>query len=156
MKSGFMNFVATKLIPDHPGQTARWYAKQYLQLGDNLSTAKNPEESLANTLDKQVRQGREKQVRRERIAGSYCYFPVTQSSNSKNDSTVEDVVVQIRLSKHELKDIDNLIIVDKFKGRSDAIKWLVAEGIKAKRDYLDKVGDVTTQIEQMKRQVVSG
>lgn len=156
MKSGFMDFVATRLIPDSPGQTARWYAREYLQLGDNLSDAKNPEESLANTLDKQVRQGREKRVRRERIAGSYHFFPVAQSSSSKNDSIVEDVVVQIRLSKQELKDIDNLIVIGKFKGRSEAIKWLVAEGVKAKRDYLDKVTEVTTQIDLMKKQVVSG
>ena len=153
MKSGFMDFVATRLIPDHPGQTARWYAREYLQLGDNLSDAKNPEDSLANTLDKQVREGKEKRVSRERVEGRYRFFPIIISSDFKKE--VENVIVQISLSKQELDDIDNIVAVDKFKSRNDTIKWLLVEGMKAKRDYLDKVRDIIKQIEEIKKQVVS-
>jgi hypothetical protein len=45
--------------------------------------------------------------------------------------------------------------VDKFKNRSDAIKWLVMEGIKANRTYLDKVADAISQIEQLKKEAVA-
>ena len=153
MKSGFMDFVATRLILDNPGQTARWYAREYLQLGDNLSDAKNPEESLANTLDKQVRQGKESRIRRERIDGKYRFFPVIASSGLKDESNTENIVIQISLSQEELTAIDNLITVGRFKNRNGVIKWLVIEGMKTKCDYLDKVTEVTKQIEQMKRQV---
>ncbi len=155
MKSGFTDFVATRLIPDNPGQTARWYAREYLQLGDNLSDAKNPEESLANTLDKQVRREREHRIRRERIDGKYRFFPVIAPSGLKDESKTENIVIQISLSQEKLTDIDNLITVDRFKNRNDVIKWLVNEGIKVNRNDLDKEAEATKQIEQMKRLVVS-
>jgi Arc/MetJ-type ribon-helix-helix transcriptional regulator len=67
----------------------------------------------------------------------------------------EEIIVQLSLSVQELKDINNLVAVDKFKNRSDAIKWLVMEGIKANRTYLDKVADAISQIEQLKKEAVA-
>ena len=155
MKSGFTDFVATRLIPDYPGQTARWYAREYLQLGDKMSDAKNPEESLANTLDKQVREGRETRVRRERVGGKYCYFPAPPRLSSLTCSDEENIVVQLSLSKREQDDVKNLIAVDRFKNRNDAIRWLVTEGAKTQRDYLDRVNDIAQQIRQMKKNIAS-
>jgi len=154
MKRGFMDFVATILIPDFPGATALWYAGRYLEeSGNDGSDAKHPEQSLANTLSKQVKTGREKRVRRERIKGVYCFFPATMPSTS--DSS-EDIVAQISLSTQELEDIDNLVaVVGKFDNRSSAIKWLVMEGIKANRAYLDRVVDTRNQIERLKREVAT-
>ena len=155
MKSGFTDFVATRLIPDHPGHTARWYAREYLRLGGKLSDARNPEESLANTLDKQVRDGRETRVRRQRVDGRNCFFPAAATLSSLTRSDQESIVVQIVLPKQEQDDINNLIAVDRFKNRNDAIRWLVTEGIKAQRDYLDRVNDTAQQIQQMKKQIAS-
>ena len=154
MKRGFMDFVATILIPDFPGETALWYARRYLEeSGNDGSDAKHPEQSLANTLSKQVKTGREKRVRRERIKGVYCFFPATMSSTS--DSS-EDIVVQISLSSQELEDIDNLVtVVGKFDNRSSAIKWLLMEGIKANRGYLNKVAAIRDQIERLKGEVAT-
>ncbi len=42
-----------------------------------------------------------------------------------------------------------LIALDKFRNESKAIEWLVTEGIKANRNYLNKVADVRKQIEQI-------
>ena len=150
MKRGFMDFVATRLIPEHPGHPAQWYAHEYLQLGDDLdlSDAKHPLQSLANTLSKQVKTGREKRIRRERVRGVYCYFPA--STPSASDSN-EDIIVQLSISMQELKDFDNLVAVGKFENRSSAVKWLVMEGIKANRPYLDKVADTRNQIERLKK-----
>lgn len=155
MKSGFTDFVATRLVPDHPGQTARWYAREYLQLGDKVSDAKNPEESLANTLDKQVREGKETRVRRERVGGRYCYFPAAPPLSSSICSDEESIVVQIILPKQEQDDINNLLAVDRFKNRNDAIRWLVTEGMKTQREYLDRVNDIAQQIQQMKKKIAS-
>ena len=151
MQRGFTDFVATRLIPNHPGHTASWYAHEYLQLVDDSDlVAENPEQSLANTLSKQVQTGREKRVRRERIKGVYCFFPVSGSSTS--DSS-EDIVAQFSLSMQELEDIDNLVAVGKFANRNSAMKWLVTEGIKANRDYLNKAAEVKRQIEQLKKEI---
>jgi Arc/MetJ-type ribon-helix-helix transcriptional regulator len=150
MKKGFMDFVATILIPDFPGETAQWYAEHYLEeRGDDGSDAKHPVQSLANTLSKQVLEGKEKRVRRHRVGGVYRYFPVAAS----DEGHLENVVVQVSLSTQELEDIDNLVAVEKFNNRNDAIKWLVVEGIKANRGYLDKVADTRKQIEDLKRGV---
>jgi len=72
--------------------------------------------------------------------------------SSASDSS-EEIVVQLSLSTQELKAIDNLVAVDKFHNRSDAIKWLVTEGIKANRGYLDKVADIRNQIKNLKGEV---
>jgi len=152
MKQGFMDHVATILIPEFPGATSLWYAKAYLEEGGS-SDAKHPEQSLANTLNKQVKEGREKRIRRERIKGVYCYFPAAMGTTP--DSSIE-IVIQLSLPAKELKDIDNLVAVDKFKTRSHAVRWLVMEGIKANHTYLDKVADAVNQIERLKKEVDTG
>jgi len=150
VKKGFTDFAVGILIPDFPGQTALWYAEKYLEeVGSNGSDAKDQKRSLANTLDKQVREGKETRVKRERIDGKNCYFPVV----SNIVASVQSITVQIPLTTQELGDIDNLVSIGKFKNKSDAIKWLVAEGIKAHHDYLDKVEQGIKQIEQLKKEL---
>jgi len=151
MKKGFMNFVATNLIPDFPGQTAIWYAREYLEVVNNGSDAKNQEQSLASTLNKQVQTGLERRVWRKKLNdGLYHYFPISMPPNS---NSIEEVSSQFSIPAQELEDIDNLIAVGKFKSRSDAIKWLVLEGIKANRTYLDKVKNTKNEIERLKEKL---
>jgi Arc/MetJ-type ribon-helix-helix transcriptional regulator len=151
MQRGFTDFVATRIIPDHPGHEASWYAREYLTLVDESDlVAQHPMQSLANTLSKQVQTGREKRVRRERIKGIFRYFPVSESSTL---DASEDIIVQFSLPAQELEDIDNLVAVGKFANRNDAIKWLVIEGIKSNRNYLNKAAQIKEQIEQLKRRI---
>jgi Arc/MetJ-type ribon-helix-helix transcriptional regulator len=151
MQRGFTDFVATRMIPDHPGHEASWYAREYLKLVDGSDlVAQNPVQSLANTLSKQVQTGREKRVRRERIKGVFRYFPVSESSTL---DASEDIIVQFSLSTQELENIDNLVAVGKFANRNDVIKWLVIEGIKSNRSYLNKAAQIKEQIEQLKRRI---
>ena len=151
MQRGFTDFVATRIIPDHPGHTASWYAREYLKLVDESElVAQNPVQSLTNTLSKQVQTGREKRVRRERIKGIFRYFPISESSTS---DASEDIIVQFSLSAQGLEHIDNLVAVGKFANRNDAIKWLVIEGIKSNRNYLNKAAQIKQQIEQLKSRI---
>ena len=150
MKRGFMDLAVNSIIPAFPGQTALWIAGEALAHDNDLSDAKNAEASLANTLSKQVQTGREKRIRRERMGGVYRYFPISGLLDSDSG---EDIVVQLSLSTQELKDIDNLVTVGKFDNRSSAIKWLVTEGIKASRAYLDKVADARNKIERLKKEI---
>ena len=150
MKRGFMDFVATILMPDFPGGTALWYAEKYLEeKGSDVSDAKQPKQSLANTLSKQVQTRKERRIWRKRVGGVYRYFPTSMSPLA---NSAEEVIIQMSLSKQELQDIDNLVTIDKFRNRNDAIKWLVTQGIKAKRGYLDKVADIRQRIERLKRE----
>jgi Arc/MetJ-type ribon-helix-helix transcriptional regulator len=151
MQRGFTDFVATRMIPDHPGHEASWYAREYLKLVDESDlVARNPVQSLANTLSKQVQTGKEKRVRRERIKGIFRYFPVSESSTL---DASEDIIVQFSLSAQELESIGNLVAVGKFANRNDVIKWLVTEGIKSNRSYLNKAAQIKEQIEQLKSRI---
>ena len=154
MKRGFMKHAATILVPEFPGETALWYAKAFLkEAGEDGSDSKTKEQSLANTLNKQVKEGREWRIWRKKLNDAkYHYFPASISPTSDYG---EETVVQLSLPAQELKDIDNLVAVGKFNNRSSAIKWLVMEGIKANRTYLDKVADTISQIEQLKKEVVT-
>lgn len=153
MKRGFMDFAATILIPDFPGETSKWYAEKYLKESGNNSDAKDPEQSLANTLEKQVREGREKRIIRKRIdGGPYRFFPAPES----NEEHLENIAVQISLGKKDLKDIDNLVTLGnlntrKFNNKRDVIQWLVEEGMKTNSSSFCKVADVIEEIEKLKR-----
>jgi Arc/MetJ-type ribon-helix-helix transcriptional regulator len=146
MNRGFMD-LAVKILENYPGLTALEVAKEALGSKIITSTAENPEQSFATTLDKQVRTGSEKRIRRERVEGVYKYF--LSSAPPSSDSS-EEIVVQLSLPLHQLNDIDNLIAIDKYNNRSSAIRWLILEGIKANRIYLDKVGEIKKQIERLK------
>ena len=151
MKRGFMD-LAVEIIKEYPGLTAQEVAREALDFNSNLSDAQNPEQSLASTLNKQVQTGLEKRLRRERIKNVYRYFHV--SAPSSLDSS-EEINAQFLLPTNELKDIENLIAVGKFDNRNTAIKWLVLEGIKVNRAYLDKVADTKNQIEHLKSEITA-
>lgn len=152
MAKGFMDHVAKILVPEFPGETATWYAKAYLnEAGEQGSSSRTPVESLAATLNKQVKEGREKRIFRKKLNdGLFHYFPSSLSQASDLD---RDVIVQVSLSIQEIKDIDNLVSLDKFTTRNSAIKWLIMEGIKANRPLLDKVANTIVQIEHLKKGV---
>ena len=154
MKRGFMDFAATILIPDFPGETSKWYAEKYLEESGNNSDAKDPLQSLANTLEKQVREGRDSRIIKKRIDGHgpYRFFPAPESDEGR----LENIAVQISLSKKDLKDIDNLVTLGnlntrKFNNRRAVIQWLVEEGMKDNSSSFCKVADVIEEIEKLKR-----
>jgi hypothetical protein len=148
MKRGFKEYVGTKLIPENPGKTAVWYAKRFIELFPSGSDAEDKIQSLASTLNKQVQTGMEKRVWRKKINGIYHYYPNTMEPASTHDT---ETFVQISLSMQELKEVDNLVAVDKFKTQSSAAKWLLMEGIKVNRGYLNKVSDTLKQIDFLKQ-----
>jgi hypothetical protein len=150
MRRGFMDFVATRIIPDHPGETAEYYAREYLEIaGKDGSDAKNPIQSLANTLSKRVGTGGEKRVRRERIGGIYRYFPAMPSSAGV-EPHLKDIAIQISLCPEELEILDNFVAVGKFTTRGHVLTWLAREGIRARHADIEKVESIIKQIDELK------
>jgi hypothetical protein len=150
MKRGFMDFAATRIIPDRPGETAEYYAKEYLEsAGKDGSDAQNPVQSLANTLRKRVGTGGEKRVRRERVGGVYRYFPVGPRPLG-TDSEYKDIAIQISLSAGELRILDDFVAVGHFNSRSHVLAWLVREGVKARSIDVEKVAEIRKKIDELK------
>ncbi len=149
MKRGFMDLAVT-IIQEYPGKTARDVAQEALDSSSDFSDSKDPIQSLASTLNKQVQTGLEQRVWRKKINGVYRYFP---ASTASTQDSVAETVIQLSLTGQELEDIDNLVAVGKSANRNIAVKWLLTEGIKANRNYLDKVADTKNQIERLKKEI---
>jgi hypothetical protein len=148
MKRGFMDLAVT-IIQEYPGLSSSEVAKEALDFNSSLSDSKDPVQSLASTLNKQVQTGLEKRIFRKKVNGIYRYFSTKESIKD----SVAETFIQLSLTKRELEDIDNLIAVGRFTNRNNSVKWLLMEGIKANRNYLDKVADTKNQIERLKREI---
>jgi len=120
MKKGFMKWLRD-YMQVCPGLTAEEYAQDGYCEGYALSDAKNQVFSLASTLMKQVREGKELHIRGERIGGKYCYFPV---KGVRTTTSSENIAFQISLTEQEWQSIDNLITDDGFRNRNQVVEWL--------------------------------
>lgn len=121
MQKGFMKWLRD-YIQACPGLTAEEYAQDGYHEGYAKSDAQKDEVfSLASTLMKQVRDGKEPHIRRERIGGNYHYFPVMGIATTTSS---ENISFQISLSNEEWQSIDNLISSGQFRNRNEVVEWL--------------------------------
>jgi len=127
MKKGFMKWVRD-YMQVCPGLTAEKYAQDGYHEGYVETDAENQEFSLASTLMKQVRDGKESHIRRERIGRKLYYFPV---KGIRTKTSIENISFQISLSEQEWRSIDNLITDDGFRNRNQVIEWLAKRCISA-------------------------
>jgi hypothetical protein len=122
MKKGFMDWLRGGYLETCPGLTAEEYARDGYFEGCVKSDAKDQEFSLASTLMKQVRDGKEAFIRRELIGKKYHYFP---GSGIRMNTSCENIHFQIELSKKEWSPIDALVSEGTFRNRNEVIEWLV-------------------------------
>ncbi len=150
MKRGFMDFAATRLIPQHPGETAEYYAQEYVEVaGEEASDAQNPVMSLANTLRKRVGTGGEKRIRREKTSGVYRYYPANAEAGNTS-AEQKSVAVQAFLLPDELKILDDFVVLGKFSSRGQVLAWLAREGIKSRHADVEKVAEIAREIDSLK------
>src|SRR3990172_9916178 len=100
---------AVDLIQRKPGLTDREYAEWALRDGLAGSDAKNPVMSLAKTLDKQVRDGRESRVIRRREGGKLRFYPASPSLTYGHEIPREPVPVTMRLPAEAVRCLDDLV-----------------------------------------------
>jgi len=124
MKKGFMKWLHG-YIQDFPGLTAEQYAEdgygyEYVE-SDAKGRDKEKVFSLASTLMKQVRDGKEPHIRRERIGKKYHYFPIMGVATKTSS---ENISFRISLSNKEWQTIDDLVSNGQFRNRSEVIEWI--------------------------------
>lgn len=146
---GFKKIVV-ELIKKYPGLTAEEYAKMALDQGLCGSDSKNPVFSLATTLRKEYREGRMPSIRAEKIGGKLRFYPLNYPDNKQDKSHKPDVAITGVLSAEDSESIDALVEIGKFKNRSEALSWLVKEGIKTKQEELNQAKDILNKIRQLK------
>lgn len=136
MKKGFSHKVAPALIEERPGMTKEEVAELALKRGlcgsDAVKTT--PVESLGNTLEKEVREGRlpDIEARKEDVLR---YYPVLKASKGNHGAAesvpvTRDGTVSVRLPIENIEQADLLVKAQKFGSRSEGLAWLIEEGIK--------------------------
>ena len=146
MKKGFSHVVAPDLVRQKPGMTAEEVAELALRRGLCSSDAKktDPKTSLGNTLAKEVREGRLPEIRAERVGGVLCYYPASDgpprsSTTTTSPPTSPDEPVSIRLPREKVEVADFLVEAGQFSTRSEALAYLVGEGIARNHPQIEKV-----------------
>jgi hypothetical protein len=161
VQKGFSHGVAPNLIRQQPGKTAVDYASQALEQGLADSDAKTPVQSLANTLEKEAREGRLPEVRRVREGGVYRYYPADQgpaasTSPQKDGTAAEDTeTITLRVPRKILEVIDLTVEVGAQGTRNEAILWLCQEGMRSNNGRFDEMRRAADQIQQIKRRFSS-
>lgn len=152
MKKGFSHGEAPRLIREKPGMTSTEVAKLALGRGLCSSDSKKypPEVSLGNTLAKEVREGRLPGIVARKEGGVLRYYP-TDGTIPTSPSINPEEPVSLRLPRASLEKVDELVEVGQVNSRSEALAWLVGEGIKANEGQLDKVHGAVQQIREIKR-----
>lgn len=132
----------------HLGLSAPEIVKALLKTGRVKSVARNPVGSLVATLNKHHH---DIKLERRREGGVYRYYPVASGQPPSKSTTPDfDETVSIRLPKDRLEVADLLVEVGQHKSRSEALAWLVAQGILNNQPRIEKVKKAVEQIRAIK------
>jgi len=164
MKRGFTYQVAPPLVRENPGRTASEYAELALRRGLCQSNSKTPVQSLANTLAKEVREGRHPDIRAQEVQGQLRYFPsmsgysssVSRPSNvsstpSPAQQNEEAVVVSVPNNLTQVLDL--FVEVGKCNSRAEAARRFMELGIKHDADTINNVRKAAERIREIKRSI---
>ena len=152
MPSSFTAQVATKLIVENPGRTAQQIVRDALDRGIISSRGRNRIAGQVGALAKMYNDGRLLEVRRDEQQRPYRYYPkgsVTVHPPSK--PVAEPVTFRPTLVQEEV--LTALTETRRFSSRSEAVVWLIDEGIAAKQSYVDRITQTYREIERLRRQV---
>lgn len=150
MQKGFKKAIPD-LVKANPGLTAREYAEMALNQHICGSDSKDPVQSLATTMMKEVREGRMPSVKSVKGVGAMRYYPTNNTQKSPVPNFDKPITILIPTDVAEV--IDSLLEINKFENKSKTLVWLAQEGIKAKSSELAQVKKVVEQIKQLKQSV---
>ena len=145
--------IALDLVRQYPGQTPEEYAKMALDRGLCASDSKKPILSLSTTMRKEYREGRMPDIRSARVDGKLRFFPKNHLVNQRDIPFRPNVAITVVLPPEDSEIIDMLVEIGRFNNRSEALSWLVREGIKNKEGELNQARDVLNKIRQLKKSV---
>ena len=156
MRKGFTYQVMPGLTKKHPGLKGKEYAQMALADGLTESDAKDPVQSLAASLAKEVREGRQKQIRAEKVGGVIRYYPAPdgeQKAGASKKATAAQLEepVSLRLNRQTVGIVDMFVEVGHYRTRSEVLSWLVEEGIHNNQSMVERVEKAVEQIRTIKR-----
>lgn len=117
------------------------------------SDSKNPVFSLQTTLMKEYREERMPGIKAVKVNGKLRYFTADQTPSGQGTEQKGEIGITVILSPNDTEIVDMLVEVGKAKSRSEALLWLVHEGIRAKKHELDQAKKIFQEIERLKQSI---
>ena len=156
MPQPFNPDIATKLILENPDRTNEEIVTDALARGIIGSRGKDPLASQGGALTKMYLEGRLPDIRRDESRRPYRYHPKHTANNhfnSKNPTTVKSVIqgITFRPTTEQDQVFTALVSAGSFPTRTEAIQWVLDQGVAAKRDFIRQALDTHQQIEKLRQ-----
>ena len=160
MAQPFNPDVATDLIRENPGRTAKEIVRDALARGIIVSRGHDLLPGQIGALAKMHLEGRLPDIRRDESRRPYRYHPKRTGNNrlySKDPPTIQPVIQSITFRPTAEQDqvLTALVSVGAFPTRTDAIQWVLNQGVAAMRDFIQQALDTHQQIEKLRQGIRS-
>jgi hypothetical protein len=148
MPEPFSPEVATRLIHQNPGRTAQEIVEDALNCGIIGGTVLGQK----GALSKMFNGGRLPDVRRDEERRPQRFYPRNRKGDGPTDRPESSSqVISFRPTPRQDRVVTALVSVGVASTRTDAVQWLLEQGISAKADYVERALATQAQIDELRR-----
>lgn len=159
MPQPFSPDIATELIRENPSKTSKEIVRDALDRGIIGSRGRDPLAGQGGALVKMFLQDRLPDIWRDESSHPYRYYPKRTGNeplNGKQSSPMQPSAqgITFRPTVEQERVLASLDSVGAFSTRTEAIQWLLDQGIAAEHDLIQKALEAHKQIEDLRKGVV--
>jgi hypothetical protein len=152
MADSFSPDIATRLINERPGRSAEEIVGDALDRGIIKTTGRDRMAGQIGALAKMYNNGRLPEITRDQHQRPFRYYPKGAKVISPQPKALSEPVT-FRPTPEQEAVLTALIETRKFSNRSDAVSWLLDQGIASNKSSIDKIVQAFREIQQLRRQV---
>ena len=152
MASPFTSQVATKLIRENPGWSAQEIVKDALDRGIIGSRGRNHMAGQVGALAKMHNSGSLTEVWRAEHQRPYRYYPKDAAIVQQQPKPVSEPIT-FRPTPEQEEILTALTETKRFLSRSEAVQWLLAQGIASKQGDIYRIVQTYREIERLRSEV---
>ena len=152
MASSFSAQVATRLIRENPGRSAGEIVRDALDCGIISTRGRDRIAGQVGALASMYNGGRLPEVWRDEQNRPYRYYLKGATFVQPSPKLISEPITFRPTPKQE-EILTALTETRKFSSRSEAIIWLLDQGIAANQENIRRIIDVYTEIEHLRRKV---
>ena len=158
MPQPFSPDVATNLICENPGRTDKEIVRDALTRGIIGTTGRDPLAGQRGALLKMYLAGRLPDIWRDESRRPYRYYPKRTGNDhldSKRPTPVHPITqgITFRPTTEQDQVLTALVSVGAFSTRTEAIQWVLDQGVAAKRGFIQQALDTHQQIEKLRQEL---
>ncbi len=158
MPQPFSPNVATRLIGENPWRTTDEIVSDALARGIIGGRRRDPIAGQGGALVKMYLEDRLPEICRDDTRLPYRYYPKGIGNSQRQATPARPLeaapqTTSFRSTPEQDKILTALISIGAFSSRTDAIKWLLDQGIAAKQDLIQQALETHKQIEHLRKEV---